>query len=280
MAKRPFVSSNPISFSDKDGKHHLIPLSALPFDSEGKLLEKKEDWPLLGDQQALLGPYLEQLLKSGAIWQGSEPAVKPALKVTAVTPGTTGVLIELEFSEVEVNETAPGDSKVSVTVTETNTYTGLSLDKLIETLGDGTKKGTHPGLVFVGTADPALPKAGAYKFIDGEPNSAAKANIPKGADSNETAFTLQARSQGEDGDNITVEVKDNNAQTFALVVAWTKKAEKKPVNLIADEFAFVVEIKPPDGGYRAPAEGKVVLKGGADAFSAPARKASAIVLSS
>jgi len=278
MQEKPVVSSNPVSLTTGNGKQLLIPLSALYFDSAGEV--KADRWPLYQDNQSLVDPFLQRLLDSQSIQAGPVPAAKPALKATAVTAGATGILIELEISNVTPNSATPPASTLDAKVTETDAYKGTTLTKLAEKLGSAAGIGKQPGLVFVKNAQ-ELPNEGQYSLAIGNPGDPAKFDVPKDGGAG-TAFTLEARSDDPDGARIKAQIEnlDVAAQTFDLTVSWSKSVTAKAVSAIAPDFAFVVKIEAPDGGYRAPASGRIALVGGTDALSVTAVPASTVVLTS
>jgi len=276
-ASGPAVSTGPVPFTSDDGHYFLIPLSAVSFDSSGKATLAA--WPLYNTYKTALDLFLPRLLTAGVIQKGPVPPAKPALKATAVTPGASGVAVEMTFANVTPNVATPPASTANVTVKETDTYAGIALAKLVETIGNAANGGTRPGLVFVsGPAPTEMPQNGDYDLAIAAPGSAAKVDVTKTGGGG-TAFTLQARSADAAGDLINAKISDANnaAKTFTLTVTWNKPVNGAAISTLANQFAFVVKIDPPPGGYRAPVAGKVTLAGGQDAVSLPAVKATAIV---
>ena len=280
MAELPAISSSPIAFSSQDGKYFLIPLNAVYFDINGVL--KADRWPLYATYQAAIDPLMTELRRSGVLVAGPEPAQRPAIKATAKTVGSTGLLLKIEIANVVANTGTPPASTADVKVTETDTYTALAVDKVIETIGNAANGGTRPGLVFVSSAPPVddLPKAGVYPMAAAVAGQPATADIPKHAGAG-NAFTLQTRDGGADAPAVSIEIKDVNAgaSTFTLVASWSKTQNAIAMTGLAAAFAYVIDVVAPAGGFRAPAEGVTTLGGGADAVAVAAVKASAIVLS-
>jgi len=274
MPERPAISAGPVSLMD-EGKHYSIPLSALYFDANGKL--KADRWPLYATLATPVDLFLGQLSTSGAVVAGPEPAAKPAFLVSASAPGSTGNAITLLIENVTADTTTPADSTADITVSETDTYNGLTPDSLTEVIGESAGAGSKPGLVFVSSASPELPKAGSYTLASANPGTdPATIDIPKESGAGD-AFTLEARSNAEDGTLTKIEIKDVDATeaTFNMEVSWSKNETVVKVSEFAAAFAYVVTITAPDGGYRAPAPGLIALTGGADAQATPAAKASA-----
>jgi hypothetical protein len=254
----------------------LIPLSALYFDDKGNL--NAERWPRYNEFSDEVKALCARLVKQGTLRPGKAPPGKPAFLATAVTPGGSRVLIEIEISGVTPDDKTPENSTTDFTVTETDTYAGLGIAKLTETIGTAANGGNRPGLVYVSSAGaPALPQAmtPAVKMY-GDP---ATVDIPANSGGG-TAFTLKTRSGGADAAQTTIEIRDVDVtnQTFTLVARWTKTSNAVAMKDLATSFGYVTEIKAPAGGYLAPAAGKIVLSGGADAVALDAVKASATVL--
>lgn len=280
MPERPVATTNPLSFTTANGNHLMIPTSAMYFDGDGKL--QADRWPLYTANKTAVDALLGRLRESGALQAGPEPAVKPALKATAVTKGASGVVLELEFSNVTEDDTTPASSTTDVKVTETNTYSAIEVGKLVETLGSTAGTGLRPGLVLVSSAGAAtLPKDGVYTLAAPGAGQPVEADIDDEPGTG-TAFTLRARAVDPAGAVTTAEVQSADAdnQTFTLIVTWTRTVTATAVSALAAAFANVVTIEPPDGGYRAPAAGKVYLVGGSDAASVSSVAQSAVVLSS
>lgn len=279
MPERPIASTNPLSFSTTNGNHLMIPVSALYFDDAGNL--KADRWPLYTANQTTVDAFLGRLRAAGALQAGPEPPVKPALKATAVTKGASGVVVEIEFSNVTANTATPASSTADVTVTETNTFTAIEVGKLVDTMGSTASNGSRPGLVFVSSAGvPTLPKDGTYAFAAPAAGQPVEANIDEEPGPG-TAFTLKARAVDPAGavTEATVSSSDAATQTFTLIVTWTRSVAATAISALAAEFANVVTIEAPDGGYRAPTPGKVTLVGGSDAVAVSSVAQSAIVLS-
>jgi len=257
----------------------MIPTSAMYFDNGGNL--KADRWPLYTANKTAVDALLGRLRAAGALQPGDEPPAKPALQATAVTKGASGVVVELEFSNVTENAATPPSSTADVKVTETNTFTAIEVSKLVATLGSTASNGTKPGLVFVSSAGaPALPKDGTYTFAAPAAGQPVEANLDMEPGPG-TAFTLKARAVDPTGTVTNAEVKSSDAtnQTFTLIVTWTRSVTATAISALAAEFVNVITIAPPDGGYRAPNPGKVILVGGSDAVSVTSVAQSAIVLS-
>jgi hypothetical protein len=273
MASTPVQAQSPISLNI-GGKHLMIPLSALYFDDKGVL--KADRWPLYTANAASVDPFLKRLVKQGMLKAGATPAAKPAFSATSITTGATGLLTEIEISNVAPNAAVPADSKAKFKVTETHTHTNLKPADSKDVIGAAAGGGSRPGLVFVSSAGvPELPKAGNYP-LTGDPGTVA---IPKAAGAGD-AFTLQSRAGGPDASLTSVEVTDVNAAagTFTLIVKWTKSANALKMTDLPATFAYVLTIAAPAGGFLAPVAGKSTLAAGSDAVSVKAVAPSATIL--
>ena len=190
MPELPAVASSPLAFSSAEGKYFQVPLNAVYFDDNGAL--KADRWPLYVTHKKIVDPLLDTLRDAGVLTAGPEPPHKPAFSATAKTPGATGVLITIVIANVNANAGNPPASTADVTVTETDTYTGLKPATLVATIGAAANGGTRPGLVFVNSvAAPVRPAAGAYPMAAAALGSPATADIPKDGAAG-TAFTQTA----------------------------------------------------------------------------------------
>jgi hypothetical protein len=280
MPELPAVTSSPIAFSSVDGMYFLIPLNGVYFDPAGTL--KADRWPLYATHQAIVDPLLAELQRTGVLVPGPETPRKPAFKATAKTPGSTGVAVAIEIANVTPNTATPPASTADVKVTETDTYTAIPVDKLVETIGTTANGGKRPGLVFISSAPPLfLPAAGTYAMAAAAPGGPATVDVPKhGGGGN--AFSLQTRDGGPDAPVVSIEIKDVKPadNTFTLIAKWQKSQAGVALTGLGATFAYVIEVAAPDGGFRAPSEGTTTLSGGSDPVSVDPVKASAVILTS
>ncbi len=277
MPELPAIAASPVPFSSSDGKYFLIPLNAIYFDANGAL--KADRWPLYATYKTIVDPLLAELLTEGVLLAGPEPPGKPAFSATAKTPGATGILVEIGVANVAPNQGNPPASTADVTVTEKDTYSGIASNKLVETVGNAANGGKRPGLVFVSSGNPPdLPQAGTYAMAAANPGDPATVDIPKNGGGG-NAFTLKTRDRGADAPKVSIDIKDVDAtqNTFSLVASWTKTQNALAMSGLAGAFGYVVDIKPPNGGFLTPAEGKTTLSGGSDAISVVSVKASAVI---
>ncbi|MEO8597298.1 MAG: hypothetical protein ABI759_28525 [Candidatus Solibacter sp.] len=265
MATTPATVNGPIELMDNNGKLLSLSVSDVFFNN-GSISAKGA---IYAANQALFDPFLKHLVTTGFIKPGPTPATKPVMVLKAKTAGSNGNAIGVQFT----NFSSDASPKFDATVSEVETYTGLTGATIQSVLGTSATNGKRRGLVFVPGAAPAAtvdPKAGVYALAIAGAATAATADIPLNAGAG-TAFTLQAKGDGADGSLTTAEVKDvdTTAHTFSIVAKWSKTAAQVlPAGLTA-AFGYEVDIAaPPGGSLGTPAPGSAVLSGGADASDA------------
>lgn len=280
MPKTVVLGNGPIAFTEQSGQMLLIPLSVLTLD--GNTIQAN---PPYNTDEIL--QWLQYLVNTGFLTAGSAPAPKPAMSIQAVDPGPAGNNIQVVFSNIVPDPADPTNADKTAfdaTITETDTYNGLSFDStspsLIKTvLGTETITGTMPGLVHIKDADtPSLPKAGIYTLTHG--GISTKSSVPIPGNPSGNAFHVEAKKPGKDGDNtkVTISNVDSSAKTFTLTAVWTQtvtgiKRGNLAELLQGNQYEINVD-KPAGGDFAIPAPGSIGLSGGADAR--PASKASAI----
>jgi hypothetical protein len=282
MPKLEVLGSGPIAFTDQSGKMLLIPLSALTID--GKTIQASPPY----NKNEIL-QWLQYLVNIGSLTPGTAPSPKPAMVIQAADPGPAGNNIKVIFSNIVPD---PGDptnadkTNFDATVTETDMYKGLSADStspsFIKTVL-GTDKAPKSGLVHVlDTDNPSLPKAGAYSLTGGGASAKSSTQIP--GDPSGTAFNVEAKKNGQDGDDtaVTISNVDATAKTFTLTAVWTQsvtgiKLADLPGKLAGSGYEIAVN-KPNGGDFAIPAPGTIGLSGGVDAVAAS--KASGTALAS
>jgi hypothetical protein len=288
MPELPAVSSNPVAFG-LDGKYFQIPISAIYFDAHG--VPQADRWPLYSNiglnslaYKKVIDPLLADLVSQGTLIAGPEPPLKPAFTATAKTSGATGILVTIAISNVAANSATPSASTGDFTVTETDTYATIGVDKLIETIGNAPNGGRRPGLIFVSSGGPpGLPKENVpgtpYKVTPANTNDPATVDITP-ASGGGAAFTLKTRDGGPDAPLVTIDIKevDASAKTFTLLATWAKTQKTLAMSGLTAAFSYVLDIQPPQGGFLVPAEGSFVLSGGSDAIAINPVKASAVVV--
>src|SRR5690242_5817261 len=181
MSKTVVLGNGPVAFTDQNGQMLLIPLSALTLDSN--TIEASD--PYNTDE---IRQWLQYLVKVGFLTAGPTPAPKAAMTIQAADPGLAGNNIQVVFSNIVPDPADPANADKTTfdaTITETDTYNGLSFDPAspsfiktvlgTETAGTGTK----PGLVHIKDADtPSLPKADSYPLTGGDSSTKSSVKIP------------------------------------------------------------------------------------------------------
>jgi hypothetical protein len=256
-----------------NGTQVLIPLSALSFDGNGNLQVASSY------NQAAKVSWLQYLVGQGEITPAPASPPQAALVVQAADAGVTGNNIRFEVTDVQPNPQTPDDPTTdmfSVKVTETETYPNLTPDSIKTVLGTEKAAGTQPGLVHVLDADtPTLPKSiAATPLQNGDGTT--KAKLAVAANPSGTAFNLEARKVGADGNKITVAIfvskADPNHPTFALTCTWTNTVTgvtAATFQTAMQAMSYEVVVTAPGGGqFLVPATGAVVLSGGADTSDA------------
>lgn len=275
MSETVALGNGPVVFTGKDGNQLLIPLSALSFDSSGKL--NVSNWPTLTSDGA---SWLTYLVSRGGLTPGAAPPPKPAILIKATDPGAAGNNIQVAISNVI-------STTFDATITETDTYVGLSFDQaspsfMKTVLGTDSAPGTKPGLVRVLAADtPSQPKEGSYSLTGGDDKLKKPSATSVDGDPSGTAFNVQAKKPGQDGDKTTVTIAnvDDNAKTFTLTAVWTSSITGIQLTDLPTKLAgsgYEITVTSPSGGYALPAAGTIQLSGGADATAAQAASVTAI----
>ncbi|HEV2956310.1 MAG TPA: hypothetical protein VGY55_11565 [Pirellulales bacterium] len=283
MSEAAVIGREPVSLLTSTGQQVSIPLTALYFDSNGKL--HADRWPLYSKFSADVDPWLAYLVKTGELTPAASPPPVAAMTITAADAGPAGNNIEVNFKNIvpdSANPPDPGKGTFDVDVVETDTYTGLSYDSTKSTdpnfisnvLGiadqDGkvTKAGTRPGLVLVLAGDtPAQPSNNPpLTFSVTAPATAATAAVAAN-------FHLVAKKPGADGKNTTVTISsvDTGAKTFSLKAVWTLNATNKKLSDLSNLAGYEISVTVPAVGSTItalPAAGAVKLTGGAAAQSA------------
>jgi hypothetical protein len=293
MSDSVALGSGPITLTAQDGRLLLIPLSALTFDTTGNIQANK--WPLYNNYKADVDPWLGYLVSIGALTPGTTSPPTPAMIIQAADDGRAGNNINVDFHNIVTDPADPTNAAKTTfdaTVTETDTYKGLSSDSTSPSfigtvLGTEKKvKGTKPGLVHILDADIpslSLPKAGVYQLTGG--GASAKSSVKVSKDPTGTAFNVEAKKNGTDGDNTTVTISnvDATAKTFTLTAGWTQsvngsKLADLPDSLQGSSKYEIIVNKPNGGNFAIPVPGTIGLSGGADPTDAT--KASGTVFAS
>lgn len=258
------LANGPVTFTDDKGSQMAIPLPDLYFDATNI---KADKWPPYKDSasQAFkdsVDAWLQYLVRNGELVKDTQAVTGDAMLITAKSPGATGNSIKIVISNIRDDANVPPNKIFDVTVTETDSYSGLTPATIKDVIGTAAGTGTKPGLVFVSSAAaPALPVAGD------SPLAGAPAKVKlKQADAS-TAFEVQAKDADADGANTVVTIKNIAGQSFDMVVVWNKTKTGIKASEMQTNFGYELAVAAPPSGTTilTPAPGAIVLSGGADA---------------
>jgi hypothetical protein len=280
MSKTTVVGSAPISFTiASTGQAISVPLSALSFD------DTRENIIELVDQSAsynsVLQPWLNYLYKVGTLKAKEKSAPKPAIEIEAKNPGKAGNSIQIEFKDIKITPD-PSDSTFTAIITATEIYK-LSFDKNSDVFIDkvlvGMDKLVH--VKVAGAATETAPKDNKSYKLGGGDDTTTKSSRSIDAEPSGTAFTIEAKNKGKDGNDIKIDISNVNAtdKTYTLTATWNPTFEDiKLVDLPrklqgSQEIIVVTKPKPTGSEFAIPDAGVVVLNGGADKQDAVAAKA-------
>jgi hypothetical protein len=281
MVNTPATGNGPFEFTSAAGRQISIPLTAFSFDANNNLVVDPA-WSAITQAQPGSG-FLAYALKEGVIAPAPTPSPFPAMMIRAADPGAGGNNISINVDLSAPIGSPPSDDPTqlpfSLTVTETDVYTGLTTAAIENILGSSAVTGSSPGLVQVlaGSVDPL-----------GEPiaTSAPLAGSPPqlqvdGDGSPALVFTLVAKKAGADSVLTNVIVTPDSASppsgagTFSLVATWTKTVSDIMLadleSVVGSDLGYEITVSKPSGGaYSVPAAGLTQLSGGAGATSASA----------
>jgi hypothetical protein len=276
MAFYPAIGTSPVSFLDGNEEQQELPLSAIYIGPSGA---DARSWPLYTANQPVVDALLALMISAGYLAPGTNTF---SITATAAQAGPMGNFISVSFS----NPQAPSVGTMDVTVTATETYSGLTPATILTTLG--TTGATASGLVYVEPGSGAMPIATTEPSLPG--SGLAVQDVNGG-----TAFTLVATNTTDAADAALISVvvtpirppatsppstsppitspPSTSTPTFNLTVSWTKSTTS-PVSLASllssNPFTYVITLPstlaagslPPAGLPRA---GSVTLSGGAAA---------------
>ncbi|MGH7841769.1 MAG: hypothetical protein ACREQT_09665 [Candidatus Binataceae bacterium] len=283
MAQVAVVGSGPVTLTTSVGRQLSIPLTALYFDA-GNV--KADRWPLYKKFKADVDPWLSYLVTKGELTPSAQPAPVPAIMISAADAGQSGNNIVVTFSNITPDPANPSDptkTTFDAIVVETDTYASLSFDPaspnfIRKILGTQTIAGSQRGLAHILDADsPSQPKPGSFQLGGG--SAAAKSAAPINGDPTGTAFNLEAKKVGTDGDKTkaTISNVDATGKTFSVVIVWSSqpisglKLGDLPSKLA--QSGYEISVAPPSSGFAVPTAGSISLAGGADAAAASAAAA-------
>lgn len=264
------LAGTSVSVLTADGKQHGIPLSMLAM-VDGAVDTSRLDPALV----TAAAPVLKALVASGAIRGGVASAPVKAMELAAKLAGAIGNEIELTFSNVNPDDDDPAATTCDLRVQFTDRRTALTVAAVAGQLG-APADGTAPSLAKLKAAPGGLPAATVATKLTGSPRELA---VPLHAGGG-NAMTFQAAAGPLLADlSVAIEDVDATANTFTLVISLDHTAVGIALSALATRLAPIVTVTPGAGGFAAPAEGIIRLKGGAPSHIEPPTMAAAEVLS-
>jgi len=276
MGSTPAMGNGPFEFTDGKGKHWSIPLTAFNF--VGAQVVVDPAWQFLTNVQPAKS-YLAYAVSAGVISPAPAPSPFPAMVIQAVTPGTGGNNIKISVAISNVVTSPPTDDPTltpfSLTVIETDTYTGLTAASIQTTLQGGLVQATS-----VDTTGSPLSASGSLT-LTGPPGAPAQLEV-HGSGSPSLVFTLVAKAPGADGELTQVTITPDTSsppssgqETFTLAATWTKTVPGITLatleTLVSSQLGYEITVsKPSSGAYSVPAAGSSTLSGGAQGSNAAA----------
>jgi hypothetical protein len=273
------IGSSPITFTSSEGAQRFVPLSALQFN--GSDLQLKSAWATDFDpsETTTLLAVAKTRAAAGELLPPPSPPPAPAIAFTAARTGheTNGITV----SATAEHDKPPLTAKVTVTVSETDTYAGLAT-------GDAA---AHAIGVDAPTGNDGDPAAGTGLVVvkqgstsaSAKPATASSGVLKKGApvdlkdEDSKVVLTLLPRAdyQGTGGLSYAVTV-DASGTTFTLSATYDSTKEsgtQDPITIqtlgtLAGQVAYLVSASAPPSGAAVPADGSVQLSGGADGLAA------------
>ena len=282
MANIPAVSTSPISFVDGNGKQYSIPLVFIAYASGVPTVVNWPSWNGLSSAlQGSITTWLGVLDAQGFITPLPPPAAGPAFTVAAVATGAVGNDITINFNSTDATTGA-----LNVTVSTTQTYTGLNYaadaaNSIEQVLGTSATNGTQPGLAYVSTAPTSAPTvtSNPVAFVIPAGGTVYEFAVPN----TNGVLTASNDSTNADAGLITAAIANVNstAGTFDLTLAWIKNVPSVTTANLTSSFAYLITVTAPPSGFGPmPATpSTITLSGGANPAATPAASASATVIS-
>jgi hypothetical protein len=274
MATTPAMGNGPFEFTNSQGQHISIPLTAINFDATGTAVVDPP-WNTLTSTppgSALLALAVTEK----TIQPRPTPSPFPAMIIRAADPGAGGnnikVTVAVSTAVASPPTNDPTLTPFSITVTETDNYTGLTTATIESVLGSATVTGSKPGLVQIvhGSVDTNGAPLSHTGSLSGTP---AELDVP-GDGTPPLAFTLAAKKSGADGNLTQVTVTPDvssppapGAGAFSLQATWTKAVNNITLaqldTMVQSNLGYEIKVsKPSSGAYSVPANGDTVLSGG------------------
>jgi hypothetical protein len=262
MARTSLVGNGPVEITTATGDLIAVPLAAFFLDGSGN---PQLSGALYQAHQAALIARVKDLIAQNLVGAATSPVPPPVLVLTAVVPGAGGNEIQITFASPAVQD--PNNPTVDATLTHSATYTGLAKDTILGAVGDGSAKDSHTEPVFLSTPATSLPAVGSYAV---DPTKGVL-SVPDATDATKSAFGLTFRNAPDPAATMTAVIpqSDPASNTFTLTVTWKKTLTGLNAAALRTKFFPQVSGAAPPGAAPTdpgiPADGTVVLSGGADA---------------
>jgi hypothetical protein len=281
------MSSNPVSvtgygpfeFTDSNGKHVSIPLTALTV-TGNKIWSSNPDWNtyLSGAPAYKLWQYL---LAEGLLSPTPSPAPFPAMVIRAANAGAAGNTITVTIA-VSTPPSSPAIEDptllpFTIQVSETNTYTNQTAATIASTL----KTANAMVQVIESVLTTGTPQAVSGSF-SGSPDQIA---VLEDGSPGSTLFVLGPRVPGPNPLDVSVTISPTSAsppaanpETFTLTASWTSPSVIATVNELgtalntaSSQLGPEIAISKPSGGaFSLPQGGSTTLTGGTATSNASA----------
>ena len=273
MGTVKILANGPISVTAKDGSQVSIPISKLSFVNGEFQIDQEWLKPPIKDKLDENGikKLLDQLRTEGVLQMVEALSPGIAMVISAADPGALGNTIQIGFSKFQ--PPVGGIVTFDVTATEQIIYKKVTPATIGSILGT-TADGLPAGLIFVSSAASyQLPKQNGSSMLTGSPS----ANVMIAAVSGD-AFKVIAKKAGTDSALIEVTISDLTDTDFTLTARWSKTVTSISVSDLQSNFDYKLKFDPPvmGGQLAVPAEGVVILSGGADIQAAIPASASVI----
>lgn len=260
------TGNGPFEFTNSNGQLVSIPLTAFSFDVTGAL-KVDPNWNSIVTAQPA-SALRDYMLQQGLLVAAPAASPIPAAIIKAVDTGPAGNNISVTIANIGT-EADPTQRKFDITVTETETYNGLTLATVKDALGT-------TGLVHVdsppGSAS-VLDTGGQVTFNNGGSNTKASGSVNDSQ--SKMIFTLEARDAGADGNKINVTITTPQQGVFTLTAQWKNTSTGVTIGTfqskVAADLGYLVTAATPAAGiFSVPAVAETNLSGGASSVNASA----------
>jgi len=209
------TGNGPLEFTNSNGQQISIPLTAFYFDGSGTL-QVDATWGAATGLQPGKG-LLAYVQSEGLIAPAPAASPFPAMIIKAASAGTGGNNISITIADVSP-AVDPTLTTFTITVSESETYTGLTAATIAGVLGASSvvgstlvsaTNGSSPGLVQVevGSVDPNGIPSSVSGTLAGNP---AELSVD-GDGSPALVFTLLAKNSGTDGALTQVDISPDTS---------------------------------------------------------------------